>query len=77
MPDIRDLPENMNTAEFNKRFESIYSKPYQEMLKNIDQRIAACPVYKTFWTFQTKQFSFPGLAGEGQGEEVLKKVVEI
>ncbi|MGR9071981.1 MAG: hypothetical protein ACU833_02835 [Gammaproteobacteria bacterium] len=45
MPDIRDLPENIKKDEFNKRFESIYSKRYQDMLKLIDERIAASPVY--------------------------------
>ena len=45
MPDPRDLPEHMNEAEFKQRFESIDSPVYQEILKQIDARIAAMPIY--------------------------------
>jgi hypothetical protein len=45
MPEVRDLPENMNDAEFKKQFGSIYSPTYQNLLKKIDIRISSCPVY--------------------------------
>ncbi len=45
MPDPRDLPEHMNEADFKQRFESINSPVYQEILKQIDARIAAMPIY--------------------------------
>ncbi len=45
MPDVRDLPENMDANTFKKEYESIYSAKYQNMLKIIDQRIAKLPLY--------------------------------
>ncbi len=45
MPEVRDLPENMNNTEFVERFGSIYSPAYQNLLKKIDIRISSCPVY--------------------------------
>ncbi|MGZ5051901.1 MAG: hypothetical protein ACXWF8_00595 [Methylobacter sp.] len=45
MPDPRDLPEHMNEADFKQRFESVNSPVYQEVLKQIDARIAAMPIY--------------------------------
>lgn len=47
MPDPRDLPEKMNEADFKSRYGSINSIAYQELLKTIDARIAAIPLYKT------------------------------
>jgi uncharacterized protein YfiM (DUF2279 family) len=47
MPDPRYLPEHMNEADFKQRFESVNSPVYQEILKQIDARIAASPIYKT------------------------------
>lgn len=46
MPDPRDLPENMNEAEFKQRFGSIDSEAYREVLRQIDFRISAAPIYK-------------------------------
>ena len=46
MPDVRHLPENMTTAHFVSQYESIYSEPYQNQLKQIDKSIAACAIYK-------------------------------
>ncbi len=46
MPEVRDLPENMSLAIFQRRFKSIYSPQYQAMLKKIDSRIAQLPIYK-------------------------------
>ncbi|HEY8157683.1 MAG TPA: hypothetical protein VIF10_03170 [Methylobacter sp.] len=45
MPDPRDLPEHMNEADFKQRFESVNSPVYQEILKQIDARISAMPIY--------------------------------
>jgi hypothetical protein len=45
MPDPRDLPENMDEAEFKRRFESINSPAYQEVVRQIDFRIAAASIY--------------------------------
>jgi hypothetical protein len=46
MPDPRDLPENMDEAEFKRRFESIDSPAYQEVVRQIDLRISAASIYK-------------------------------
>ncbi len=45
MPDPRDLPEHMNEADFKQRFESINSPVYQEISKQIDERVSAMPIY--------------------------------
>jgi len=45
MPDPRDLPEHMNEADFKQRFESTDSPVYKNILKQIDARIAAMPIY--------------------------------
>jgi hypothetical protein len=47
MPDPRNLPEHMNEADFKQRFESIHSPVYQEISKQIDERILAMPIYNT------------------------------
>ncbi|NOQ35996.1 MAG: hypothetical protein GQ569_08880 [Methylococcaceae bacterium] len=46
MPEVRDLPENISDKIFKDKFGSIYSPAYQEMLKKIDMRIAALPIYQ-------------------------------
>jgi len=46
MPEVRDLPENMNNRVFKQQFESVYSAKYQAMLKKIDHRIAQLPIYQ-------------------------------
>ena len=46
MPDVRDLPESMNTQQFNILYGSTYSPLYQDMLQVIDRRIASVPVYQ-------------------------------
>jgi hypothetical protein len=45
MPEVRDLPENMNNETFKAQFGSIYSPAYQNLLKKIDIRISACSIY--------------------------------
>ena len=46
MPDPRDLPEHMNEAEFKRRYGSTGSAAYQQVLQQIDERIAAMPIYR-------------------------------
>jgi hypothetical protein len=46
MPDPTDLPEHMDDAEFKQRYQSVDSAVYQELSKQIDDRIAATPIYK-------------------------------
>ncbi|MGR9115683.1 MAG: hypothetical protein ACU85E_07950 [Gammaproteobacteria bacterium] len=46
MPDMRDLPENLNRKQFKKQFFTVYSSQYQEMLQEIDKRIDALPLYQ-------------------------------
>jgi uncharacterized protein YfiM (DUF2279 family) len=46
MPEVRDLPENMHTAEFKLKYSSIYSQQYQKLLEQIDTRILACAIYR-------------------------------
>ena len=45
MPDPSDLPEHMDNTEFKQRFESVDSAVYQELSKQIDERIVATPIY--------------------------------
>lgn len=45
MPDVRDLPENMDESAFKQEFESVYSVDFQNILEKIDQRISALPIY--------------------------------
>ena len=45
MPDPRDLPEHMNEADFKSRYGSVNSSAYQDLSRQIDERIAAIPLY--------------------------------
>lgn len=45
MPDPRDLPESMDHPEFIKRYQAVNSMAYQEILRQIDLRIMAAPIY--------------------------------
>lgn len=45
MPGISGLPSNMTDAEFRARFESVDSPAYNEMLREIDARIARLPLF--------------------------------
>lgn len=45
MPDVRDLPENIETKELVKQYQSVDSKASQKILKLIDDRIASSSVY--------------------------------
>ncbi len=45
MPEVRDLPESMNSTVFKQKFESVYSAKYQAMLTKIDLRISKLNIY--------------------------------
>lgn len=45
MPDVSDLPENIDDKEFKHKFESVSNPAFQQILAQIDARIAASPVY--------------------------------
>jgi hypothetical protein len=46
IPDPTDLPEKMDEAEFNKRYESVNSPDYQETVKKIDERLDRTPLFR-------------------------------
>lgn len=46
MPDVRDLPESMSQAEFERRFGGVDQAQYRAMMERIEQRIAALPLYR-------------------------------
>jgi hypothetical protein len=46
MPDISNLPENMDTAEFNARFTDTQSPAYVRIMDMIESRLDACPIYQ-------------------------------
>ena len=46
MPKARDLPEHMKAADFKRRFEGVGSAAYKKVMTDIEQRIAACPLYR-------------------------------
>jgi hypothetical protein len=46
MPPAEDLPENMQAAEFNRRFGGVDAPEYKTMMVEIERRIAALPFYR-------------------------------
>lgn len=46
IPDVRDLPEFMAEPEFLRRFGGVGAPPYRRMMADIEQRIAALPLYR-------------------------------
>lgn len=46
MPVIKDLPENLGPADFAERFKEIDSAEFQDIKRQIEERIAACPLYQ-------------------------------
>lgn len=46
IPDVRDLPEFLTQAEFQRRFGGVGAPPYRAMMERIEQRIAALPLYR-------------------------------
>ncbi len=47
IPDIRGLPEQMDQLTFNIRFGGTASPLYRDMISEIDERIAALPLYSS------------------------------
>ena len=46
MPEIADLPEYMPEAEFKRRFGGVGAPAYQQMMQDIERRVAACALYR-------------------------------
>ncbi|MGD7035818.1 hypothetical protein [Methylotuvimicrobium buryatense] len=46
MPDVRDLPENLDRSAFKKNYGTVYSPKYQDMLMLIDNRIDQLEIYQ-------------------------------
>jgi len=46
MPPTDDLPEFMQEAEFNRRFGGIDAPEYKKMMRDIERRVAALPLYR-------------------------------
>jgi hypothetical protein len=46
MPDIGNLPENMQSDEFAARFTDTHSAAYARMMNRIESRIDACRIYQ-------------------------------
>lgn len=46
MPDPTDLPEHMDEEEFKQRYQSTQSEAYQQLSKQIDDRITAMAIYR-------------------------------
>ena len=47
MPNVKDLPEKLNTKAFKTQYQSIYSQKYQTILQEIDRRIAESEIYRS------------------------------
>ncbi|NOT83667.1 MAG: hypothetical protein HOP02_02565 [Methylococcaceae bacterium] len=45
MPNVQDLPEKLNQAQFAQRFDVMGSKSYKALLQQMDDRINALPIY--------------------------------
>ena len=46
LPDIRDVPESLTTAEFTTRYGAIGSPAYQALLNDIEARLDKLPLYR-------------------------------
>jgi len=46
IPDVRDLPEFLSEAEFKRRFGGVGAPRFQAMMAQIEERIAALPLYR-------------------------------
>lgn len=46
LPEVKDLPEFMQEAEFKRRYGGIGAPAYTKMMKDIEQRIADLPLYQ-------------------------------
>jgi hypothetical protein len=46
MPRSKDLPENVNAAQFKRRYGEIGSRDYNRVANEIERRVAACSIYR-------------------------------
>lgn len=46
MPDVADLEESIQAADFKRRFGSTDSPAYQKIMAGIEQRVAASPIFR-------------------------------
>ncbi|MGX2039189.1 hypothetical protein ACWJKU_03500 [Methylocaldum sp. MU1018] len=46
MPNIKDLPENLNPTDFAQRFKDIQSPEFNALKQQIEERISACSLYQ-------------------------------
>lgn len=46
LPEVQDLPEFLSEPEFRRRYGGIGQPAYQKMIADIEQRIAALPLYR-------------------------------
>ncbi len=46
LPEVKDLPEFMQEVEFKRRYGGIGAPAYAKMMREIEQRIAALPLYQ-------------------------------
>jgi uncharacterized protein YfiM (DUF2279 family) len=46
LPEVKDLPEFLQEAEFKRRYGGIGAPAYTKVMKDIEQRIAALPLYQ-------------------------------
>lgn len=44
-PNIADLPENITRASFERQYRGVDSRRYQELVRELDRRIALCPIH--------------------------------
>ena len=47
MPNVKDLPEKLNSKAFKTQYQSVYSQKYQAVLQEIDRRIAESEIYRS------------------------------
>jgi hypothetical protein len=46
MPDVSDLPEFMQEAEFKRRYGGVGSPAYNKLMAEIDARVASRPLLR-------------------------------
>ena len=46
MQEVSGLPSFMPEAEFQRRLGGVGAPPYQDMMREIERRIAACALYR-------------------------------
>lgn len=46
MPDVANLPEFLSAAQFRRRFGGVGAPAYEDMMRKIERRLAACALYR-------------------------------